>query len=116
LYLILEFLIGQLLHVLKRCDLVIQSPKNEAKTLNAYFKKYGLQVLSQVAFGVALFSAILANPHVMGQLWAPLGIFEWNAGASFAAGFIFDNALDWIMERIRQVLNGRTGGANVAAG
>jgi hypothetical protein len=106
-YLAIEFLIGQLLNIIKRADLVIQSPHNTTGSVKQYVLHYGVQLIFQLAFGVALFNGVLANDWLLGMIWKPLATVKWTASTAFFAGLIFDNLMDWAIERfpvLRQFL------------
>jgi hypothetical protein len=105
----LEFLLGQLLSVIKRMDLVLQSPKNEASTLGDFARHYGIRTIFEIAVGIGIFNGVFTNTWLLGKIWQPLAAFQWSWGSAFAVGLIFHYLADWAMERypaLRNVLGG----------
>lgn len=113
----IAFLIGQLLHTLKRYNLITSSPKEpNISSLVPFARVYWLEIGIRVATGVGVL-LVWKDTRVASSVWALIGevapidlsavpLFPITPGVALLFGLFWDSLMDWVMEKY-QFLRGK---------
>jgi hypothetical protein len=99
------YLLGQLLHVLKRAGMAVRSKSNSIRSRVEFIVFSWDALLVRVVLCAGLFAALLTNPHGLTRLFALLGagitadIFV-DPGTALIFGYFADSVLDWLVSKI----------------
>jgi hypothetical protein len=99
------YLLGQLLHVLKRAGMVVRSKSNSIRSRIEFIVFSWDALLVRVVLCAGLFAALLTNPHGLSKLLAMLGAgisadVSVDPGTALIFGYFADSVLDWLVSKI----------------
>ena len=101
----LFYLLGQLLHVLKRASMAIRSKSNSLRSRAAYIAFCWDALLVRLVLCAGLFAALLTNPRAVTKLLSGLGVsisadIPMDPGTALIFGYFADSVLDWLVSKI----------------
>ncbi|MCL5287870.1 MAG: hypothetical protein M1453_07755 [Acidobacteria bacterium] len=99
------YLLGQILHVLKRAGMAVRSKSNSIRSRWEFVVFFWDALLVRVLLCAGLFAALLADPSGLTKLLASLGSgvtadITVNPGTALIFGYFADSVLDWLVSKI----------------
>jgi hypothetical protein len=99
------YLLGQLLHILKRAGMAVRSKSNSIRSRIEFIEFSWDALVVRIVLCAGLFAALLTNPHGLTRLFALFGagitvdIFV-DPGTALIFGYFADSVLDWLVSKI----------------
>ncbi len=99
------YLLGQLLHVLKRAGMAVRSNSNSIRSRMEFIAFSWDALLVRIVLCAGLFAALLTNPHGLTKLLAQIGAgitadISIDPGTALIFGYFADSVLDWLVSKI----------------
>ena len=99
------YLVGQILHVLKRAGMAVRSKSNALRSRVAFIAFCWDALLVRLVLCAGLFAALLTNPHGLTKLFGMLGAginadITVDPGTALILGYFADSVLDWLVSKI----------------
>jgi hypothetical protein len=99
------YLLGQVLHVLKRAGMAVRSRSNSIHSRIEFIAFYWDALLVRLMLCAGLFAALLTNPRGLTKLLGMLGAginadISVDTGTALVFGYFADSVLDWLVSKI----------------
>ena len=99
------YLLGQLVHILKRAGMAVRSKSNSIHTRFEFIAFQWDVLLVRIVLCAALFWVLLTNPHGLTRIFRLVGAdvpldISVDLGTALILGYFADSVLDWLVSKI----------------
>jgi hypothetical protein len=101
------YMIGQLLHVLKRADMSVKSKISGVASIRQFLSLNWIAIVIRLGAGAALYELVWRNPKVIGALLGVSWLEQLPMGwaVAFLFGLLSDLLVDWLTAKVPALQN-----------